>query len=160
MNIARHFRDLDVYQGGMSLVMRIPEISKNFPKEERFALTDQIRRSSRSVCANLAEEWRKRRYRAAFVLKLSDSETEAGESQVHIEIALRHGYIDQQEFKELDDAYEKVQSQIINMIDHVDRWGDKTPSQPQRTVADRPTRRYADTFICCHCMAFSECSRQ
>jgi four helix bundle protein len=142
MNIARHFRDLDVYRGGMSLVMRIPEISKNFTKEERFALTDQIRRSSRSVCANLAEECRKRRYRTAFVLKLSDAETEAGESQVHIEIALRHGYIDQQEFKELDDAYEKVQSQIINMIDHVDRWGDKTPSQPQRTVADRPIRRY------------------
>jgi four helix bundle protein len=122
MNIARHFRDLDVYQGGMDLVMRISKISKNFPKEERFALTDQIRRSSRSACANLAEEWRKRRYRAAFVLKLNDAETEAGESQVHIEIALRHGYIDQQEFKELDDGYEKVQSQIINMIDHADRW--------------------------------------
>ena len=122
MIIARHFRDLDVYQGSMSLVMRICQISKRFPKEERFALTDQIRRSSRSVCANLAEAWRKRRYRAAFVLKLNDSEREAGESQVHIEIALRHGYIDQQEFQELDDAYEKVQSQIINMIDHANRW--------------------------------------
>lgn len=118
--IARHFRDLDVYQGGMDLVMRISEISKNFPNEER--LTDQIRRSSRSVCANLAEAWRKRRYRAAFILKLNDAETEAGESQVHIEIALRHGYIDELEFRELDDAYEKVQSQIINMIDHADRW--------------------------------------
>jgi four helix bundle protein len=84
---------LEVYQGAMSLVMRIFELAKNFPIEERYALTDQVRGSSRSVCANLAEAWRRRRYEAAFVSKLNDSETEAAETQVHIEIAFRprHG---------------------------------------------------------------------
>ncbi len=67
MNAVKHFRDLDVYQGAMSLVMRIFELTKHFPIEERYTLTDQVRRSSRSVCANLAEAWRKRRYQAAFV---------------------------------------------------------------------------------------------
>jgi four helix bundle protein len=68
-------------------VMRIFELTKHFPIEERYSLTDQVRRSSRSVCANLAEAWRKRRYEAAFVSKFNDAETEAAETQVHIEIA-------------------------------------------------------------------------
>src|SRR5437868_2529240 len=87
MSNVRHFRDLDVYQGAMVLVMRICELTNSFPNEERKAPTDQIRRSSRSVCANLAEAWRKRRYQAAFVAKLNDAEAEAAETQVHIEIA-------------------------------------------------------------------------
>jgi four helix bundle protein len=87
MKSIRHFRDLDVYQGAMALVMRVFELAKHFPSEERYALMDQIRRSSRSVCANLAEAWRKRRYQAAFVSKLNDAEAEAAETQVHIEIA-------------------------------------------------------------------------
>src|SRR5437870_5663628 len=74
----RHFRDLDVYQNALTAGLRIYELSKKFPGEERYALIDQIRRSSRSVCANIAEAWRKRRYEAAFVSKLSDTETEAG----------------------------------------------------------------------------------
>jgi four helix bundle protein len=87
MKSIRHFRELNVYQEAMSQVMRITEMTKSFPSEERFALTDQIRRSSRSICANLAEAWRKRRYEAAFVSKLNDAETEAAETQVHLEIA-------------------------------------------------------------------------
>src|ERR1043166_7610735 len=79
----RHFRDLDVYQNALETGLRVYELSKKFPNEERYALTDQIRRSSRSVCANIAEAWRKRRYTAAFISKLSDSES--AETQVHIE---------------------------------------------------------------------------
>ena len=90
MEAIKHFRDLNVYQGGKALVMEIFEVSKSFPVEERYALTDQVRRSCRSICANLAEAWRKRRYRAAFVSKLNDAETEASETQVHIEIAFWH----------------------------------------------------------------------
>ena len=74
MSTVKHFRELDVYQGAMSLVMRIFELTRHFPTEERYTLTDQIRRSSRSVCANLAEAWRKRRYKGAFVSKLNDAE--------------------------------------------------------------------------------------
>ena len=107
MSAAKHFRDLDVYQGAMSLVMRIFELTEQFPGRERYVLTDQVRRSSRSVCANLAEAWRKRRYEGAFVSKLSDAEAEAAETQVHIEIAYRLSYLNQEVFDELDDAYDK-----------------------------------------------------
>ena len=115
MSSAKHFRDLDVYQGAMSLVMRIFELTEQFPGRERYALTDQVRRSSRSVCANLAEAWRKRRYEGAFVSKLSDAEAEAAETQVH-------GYLNQEVFDELDDAYDKILCQIVKMIDQADRW--------------------------------------
>jgi four helix bundle protein len=106
----------------MALVMRIFELTEQFPAEEKYALTDQVRRSSRSVCANLAEAWRKRRYHAAFVSKLNDAETEAAETQVHAEIAFRHCYITQEAFAELDDACDKILAQIVLMIDHADRW--------------------------------------
>ena len=89
----RHFRDLDVYQNALETGLLVYELSKKFPDGERYALTDQIRRSSRSICANIAEAWRKRRYTAAFNSKLSDSEGEAAETQVHIEFAFRHGYV-------------------------------------------------------------------
>ena len=114
----------------MALVMNIFELTKSFPAEERYSLTDQVRRSSPSVCANLAEAWRKRRYQAAFVSKLNDAEGEAAESQVHIEVAFRYGYIDERMFKELDDAYEKVPCQLVKMIDQADQWTIK----PRRKV--------------------------
>ena len=118
----RHFRDLDVYQNALTAGLRIYELSKKFPAEERYALIDQIRRSSRSVCANVAEAWRKRRYEAAFVSKLSDAETEAAETQVHIEFAVRHGYVTEAEFREIDDAYERILGQVIKMIDQPEKW--------------------------------------
>jgi len=106
----------------MNLTMKVFEQTKHWPSEERFNLIDQIRRSSRSVCTNLAEAWRKRRYRAAFVAKLSDSETEAAETQVSAEIALRCGYLDQETFRELDDKYEKVLGRIVKMADQPEKW--------------------------------------
>ena len=81
MKICRH-TDLEVYKKAFAAAMRVFEASKRFPPEEKFSLTDQVRRSSRSVCSNIAEAWRKRRYEAAFVAKLSDSEGEAAETQV------------------------------------------------------------------------------
>ena len=129
----KHFRDLDVYQGAMSLVMEISVLTKGFPADERFALTDQIRRSCRSVCANLAEAWRKRRYQAAFVSKLNDAETEASETQVQLEIAFRHDYIDLETLEELDDACDKIIAQIVKMIDQSDRWLIKGAPRKRRT---------------------------
>jgi len=79
--LVRTHRDLEVYRLAFDAAMEVFEVSKTFPKEERYSLTDQMRRSSRSVCSNLAEAWRKRRYEAAFVLKLNDSEAEAAETQ-------------------------------------------------------------------------------
>jgi len=118
----RHFRDLDVYQNALETGLRVYELSKKFPDDERYALIDQIRRSSRSVCTNIAEAWRKRRYTAAFISKLSDSEGEAAETQVHIEFAFRHSYIGDAEFQAIDNAYEHILGQLVRMIDHPEKW--------------------------------------
>jgi four helix bundle protein len=122
MNMAKHFLDAEVYRGAMEMVMSVFELTKKFPADEKQVLSDQIRRSSRSVCANLAEAWRKRSYLAAFVSKLNDAETEAAETQLHLEVALRHRYITSEIFENLDDACDKVLGQIVSMIDHADRW--------------------------------------
>ena len=148
MSSVKHFRELAVYQGAMSLVMRIFELTKHFPIEERYTLTDQVRRSSRSVCANLAEAWRKRRYQAAFVSKLNDAETEAAETQVHVEIAFRQSYLKQEVFDELDDACDKILAQIVKMIDRADRWVIKPRPDPSpHENVDTLTRRTADTSL-------------
>src|SRR5437016_11607801 len=93
MKIRSH-RELDVYCRAFDLAMDVFEQSKTFPREETYSLTDQIRRSSRSICANLAEAWRKRRYEGAFVAKLSDAETETAETQVWLEFAVKCGYVE------------------------------------------------------------------
>src|SRR5712672_1953574 len=116
INIVNHFRDLEVYQGAMEIVLSVSELAKKFPADEKYVLNDQIRRSSRSVCANLAEAWRKRRYLAAFISKLSDAEGEAAETQVHLEFAFHHHYVSRDEFLSVDDAYEKICAQIVRMI--------------------------------------------
>jgi four helix bundle protein len=106
----------------MSGAMRIFELTKGFPAEERFSLVDQIRRSSRSVCANIAEAWRKRRYKAAFVSKLSDAETEAAETQVWLEFAFRCGYLDEQTFSEINRHYDQIIGKLVRMIDNPLPW--------------------------------------
>ena len=125
----RHFRNLDVYQNGLATGLRVYELSKKFPPEEKYSLTDQIRRSSRSVCANIAEAWRKRRYVAAFVSKLSDAEGEAAETQVHLEFAFHHRYVSHAEFLSVDDAYEKVCAQFVRMIDEPEKWLIRRPER-------------------------------
>ena len=87
------YKELRVFNEAFRLAMEIFQLTKKFPTEERYSLTDQVRRSSRSVCLNLGEAWRKRRYPAAFVSKLSDCETEACESQISLMFAKEYGYI-------------------------------------------------------------------
>ena len=99
-------RDLRVYENSIEVAMKLFEISKKFPREEQYSLVDQIRRSSRSVCANLAEAWSKRRYKRAFLAKLNDCEAEAAESRVWIEFAFRCEFIDKETLLELDDHYD------------------------------------------------------
>ena len=121
MRIRTH-RDLEVFQRAFDLAMKIFELSKSFPKDETYSLTDQIRRSSRSVCANMAEARRKRRYEAAFVAKLSDAETEAAETQVWIEFAVRCGYWNRTEARELYRNYDQVLRTIVGMINNTATW--------------------------------------
>ena len=110
-------RDLKAYQAAFRCAMEIFEITKKFPAEERYSLTDQIRRSSRAVCSNLAESWRKRRYQKVFVNKLSDSMSEAAETQTWIEFCLACRYIDQPVFARLNDEYEAIIG-MLNMMEY------------------------------------------
>jgi four helix bundle protein len=116
------YKQLHVYHLAFETAMDIFTLSKKFPAEEKFALTDQIRRSSRSVCANIAEAWRKRRYEAAFVSKLSDSDTEAAETEVHLDFALRCGYLDSSTHAKLRDHYDHICRQLTKMMDDAPSW--------------------------------------
>src|SRR3990172_8687931 len=114
----RTHEDLKVYQKAFDAAMRIFELSKSFPKEETYSLTDQIRRSSRSVCTNLAEAWRKRRYEAAFISKLSDAESEAAETQVWIAFAVKCKYLKREDALALYKVYDQILITIVSMINH------------------------------------------
>jgi len=121
MKITTH-RDLEVYQRAFTTAMTIFALSRSFPPEERFALTDQIRRSSRSVCSNTAEARRKRRYTAAFISKLSDAEGEAAETQVWLEFAVKCGYVPREDAAPLYRAYEAIIRTLVGLITHADKW--------------------------------------
>ena len=118
----RTHRDLIVYQRAMSAAMEIWNLSRQFPADERFSLTDQFRRASRSVCANLAEAWRKRRYKGAFIAKLSDAEGEAAESQVWIEFAVKCKYLPRDKAAALYRAYNAILRTLVGMINHPETW--------------------------------------
>ena len=111
----RHFRDLEVYKRAFNTAMTIFQITKEFPAEERYSLVDQIRRSSRSVCSNLAEGWRKRRYEAVFRNKITDSMQEASETQCWLEFSLACKYIEKVVFENLDNEYEEIISMLNSM---------------------------------------------
>ena len=114
--------DLDVYRKAFGAAMTVFDISKKFPAEERYSLTDQIRRASRSVCSNLAEAWRKRRYEAAFISKLSDCEAEAAETQVWLEFAVKCDYVKPAVGRPLFQTYQDALATFVGMITHADKW--------------------------------------
>ena len=116
------YKELKVYLNAFRAAMEIFHRTKDFPRSEMYSLVDQIRRSSRSVCSNIAEAWRKRRYKAAFIAKLSDAESEACETQVWLEFALKCGFLDREITESLDERYEKIQGQIVRMIENADKW--------------------------------------
>ena len=111
----KHFRDLEVYRRAFAAAMEIFQITKSFPAEEKYSLVDQIRRASRSVCANLAEGWRKRKYVAVFKNKVTDSMQEASETQCWLEFSLACRYIQRPVFDKLDNEYEQLISMLNSM---------------------------------------------
>ena len=111
-----------VYQHAFAVAVRIHRITESFPRAEQYSLTDPIRRSSRSVCSNIAEAWRKRRYRAAFVSKLGDSEGEAAETQVWLQFAQEFGYLDAITARELTEEYDAILGMLVNMLTRPERW--------------------------------------
>jgi four helix bundle protein len=124
----RSVRDLKVYKMAFACAMEIFQLSKEFPPEERYSLTDQIRRASRSVCSNLSEAWRKRRYPAVFVNKLTDSMQEGSETQTWLDFCLACEYIARESFLDLDGRYEKILAMLNSMGMKTDKFC--FPKQP------------------------------
>lgn len=121
MAIKSH-QDLIVFSRSFEAAMAIFELSRDFPKAEMYSLTDQIRRSSKSAAANITEAWRKQRYEAAFVSKLSDAETEAAETQTWIQFSLRCGYLDGATADGLMHEYDEIIAMLVDMMVHSKRW--------------------------------------
>ncbi len=130
IGLVRSHAELEVYQFAFDCAMRIFDVTRTFPKEETYSLTDQIRRCSRSVCSNLAEAWRKRRYEAAFVSKLSDSETEAAETQVWLQFAVKCGYLKREQAATLYTDYDKILGMLVAMIKNPKPWLLNKKSKP------------------------------
>lgn len=122
METIRKYKDLRVFQLSFEAGMEVFERTKLFPKEEKYSLTDQIRRSSRSVSGNIAEAWRKRRYPKSFIAKLTDSEGEAVETQVWLDYALECQYITQEQHTILHDKYEHILAMLTNMSTQPEKW--------------------------------------
>ena len=121
MRLQKH-TELEVYKKAFAVAMDIFRLSKTFPKEETHSLTDQIRRSSRSVCANIAEAWRKRRYEAAFIAKLSDCESEAAETEVWLQFDVECGYLERECAAAIYRIYEEVLRMLVAIIDKPKSW--------------------------------------
>ena len=119
--IVRH-TELVVYQRAFDAAMQVFELSKRFPKEEMYSLTDQVRRSSRSVCGNLAEAWRRRRYERAFLNKLNECEGEAAETQVWVQFAKECNYLDRESAANLYRQYDEVIGKLVTMINNPNKW--------------------------------------
>jgi four helix bundle protein len=128
-------RQLEVYTRAFDLSMQVFELSREFPREEVYSLTDQIRRSTRSVSSNLAEAWRKRRYLHAFIAKLSDAEAEAAESQTWLEYAVKCGYMDRTVAAKIYKDYDKIIGTLVGMIIHADDWLLPTPTRTTKVRA-------------------------
>ncbi len=122
MTLIVSHKELEVYKLSYKLALEIFELTRNFPSHERYSMTDQIRRSSRSVCVNLAEAWRKRRYEKAFIAKLSDSEGEAAETQTWLDFARDCQYITPDLCDSYNSQYERIICMIIRMIKSPDKW--------------------------------------
>jgi len=133
---ARSFRELKVYDKAREAAKHIFVVTKDFPREERYALTDQIRRSSRAVKAMLAEAWARRRYKAAFINKIDEALGEANETQSWLDDALDAEYLSPATFKDLNDTYQAIGGMLSRMIDRADDFCKHTPSTDYRSVRE------------------------
>ena len=137
MPIAKSFRDLNVYKLARESALMVFALSKKFPGEERYSLTDQIRRSSRAVKAMLAEAWARRRYRAAFINKIDEALGEAMETQSWLDDALDCSYISQAQFDDLNARFQSIGGMLARMIDRADDFCKNAPDTDYRGSGDR-----------------------
>ena len=138
MATAKTFRDLEVWKIAFKAAQEIFRLSKDFPKEERYSLTDQVRRSSRAVTAMIAEAWGRRRYRAVFVNKLDEALGEANETQSWLAHTLRYEYITAVDFRSLDSEYQKIGGKLSRMIDRAEDFCKFAPATDYRSISTKP----------------------
>ena len=144
--MVEHFRDLRVYRNAFRAARDIYVLSKSWPSEERYALTDQIRRASRSVAANVAEAWRKRRYERHFVSKLTDADAEAAETQCWLDFAVDCQYLDTEEYERLNQTYDEIIGGLVKMMANADRWcGPARLVREEETPYNTPEPPYSHT---------------
>lgn len=122
MKAIKSHRELEVYQLAFQTSMKIYALTKSFPREELYSLTDQIRRSSRSVSANISEAFRRRKYPKSFCNKLNESEAEAAETQNWLDYSLACSYISKEIHSELDKEYENIIGKLVNMQKYPEKW--------------------------------------
>ncbi|MBO9694052.1 four helix bundle protein [Chryseobacterium sp.] len=127
MSTIRFHQDLKVYQKSFETSQLIYELSKSFPKEELYSLTDQIRKSSRSVTANISEAWGKRKYEKSFVAKLTDSEGEARETQTWLQFAFTCDYMNEEQYENLHKQYNQIIGMLVNMMSQSEKWSSFSP---------------------------------
>jgi four helix bundle protein len=132
---AKSFRELRVYQAARDAALRVFIVTKTFPREERYALIDQVRRSSRAVKAMIAEAWARRRYKAAFVNKIDEALGEANETQSWLDDALDDEYLSKEDFQELDDRYQAIGGMLSRMIDRAHDFCKHSPATDYRAIA-------------------------
>jgi four helix bundle protein len=145
MSAAKSFRELNVYRLARESARQVLLVTRGFPKEERFALTDQIRRSSRAVKAMIAEAWARRRYKAVFINKLDEAIGEATETQSWLDDALDDAYISADVFEELDKRYQQIGGMLSRMIDRADDFCKHAPSTDYREVTIRAAAKPPST---------------
>ncbi len=121
-NFVQDYTELTVYKLAFKSAMRIYELSKKWPTRKKYSLIDQVLRSSRSVCGNIAEAWRKRCYQAHFVSKLSDADTESAETEVWLDFALKCKYLGKDEYTELHDNYDHICRMLAKMMANPEKW--------------------------------------
>src|SRR5437763_6377186 len=138
MSIARSFRDLNAYRATRAAAGSVFKISKTFPREEQFALTDQIRRSSRATKAMIAEAWVRRRYRAVFINKLSEAIAEAAETQSWLDDALDCEYVNREQFARMDAEWQSIGAMLARMVDRASDFCKNAPDASYR-VAENAT---------------------
>ena len=134
--------ELDVYKLSIEAAMKIYELTKSFPREEMYSLTDQVRRSSRSVSGLIAEGWRRRKYEAAFINKLNEAEGEAAETQAWLEYSVKCGYVARTQGRDLHRTYDRVLGKLVRMGNHPEAFllqKTSKPFKPCRTATTRPT---------------------
>ena len=145
-NIARSFRDLNVYCSAREAAQKIYRFSRRLPADERFALNDQIRRSSRAVKAIIAEAWARRRYKAVFVNKLDEALGEATETQSWLDDAVDAGYLGAEEFSALDSDYISITRMLSRMIDRADDFCKHAPATDYRSLSSRIEETETETL--------------